>query len=192
MEAVYPLFTQHTFQWDARQNGYIFAYVGVVIVLMQGGLVGQLVKLLGERALLVGGLMLLAGGLFLLSQSTTLALMLVALAALSAGEGAVTPTTSALLSMAAPTEAQGETLGVAQGMAALGRILGPVAAGALFSVDVGVPFLAGGALVLLTALLALGKMPRRPRGKGNMQTLTQTAVQAAAPADALQETIGDR
>src|SRR6266568_2242781 len=48
MEAVFPLFTQHSFGWKAVQNGYIFTYAGIVIVLMQGGLVGQLVKRWGE------------------------------------------------------------------------------------------------------------------------------------------------
>src|SRR6185437_14011273 len=43
MEAVFPLFTQHIFGWTARENGYIFTYVGFVVVLMQGGLVGWLV-----------------------------------------------------------------------------------------------------------------------------------------------------
>src|SRR6266567_385505 len=43
METVFVLFTQHTFGWTAMQNGYIFTYIGVLIVLMQGGLVGLLV-----------------------------------------------------------------------------------------------------------------------------------------------------
>src|SRR5205809_3589443 len=34
MEAVFPLFTQHAFGWKAIQNGYVFTYAGVVIVLM--------------------------------------------------------------------------------------------------------------------------------------------------------------
>ena len=182
MEAVYPLFTQHTFGWDARQNGYVFAYVGIIIVIVQGGLVGQLVKRFGERALLISGLVLLAAGLLLLPWSTTLGLMLITLAALSAGEGLVTPTTSALLSLAASSEAQGETLGVAQGVAALGRIFGPLAAGALFTVSLAAPFVAGGLLVLLALLLALGKLPRRNIEVDSAQTSTDAA--SIAPVEA--------
>lgn len=158
MEAVFPLFTQRVFNWNAVQNGYLFTYVGVVIVIMQGGLVGRLVKRFGEQRVLVGGLVMLAGGLLLLPFSTTLAVLLVALAILSIGDGAVTPTTSALLSLASPADAQGETLGVAQGVGGLGRILGPIGAGALFSVGIGVPFVAGGALVLLALLVVARKL----------------------------------
>ncbi len=160
MEAVYPLFSQHTFGWTAKENGYIFTYVGIVIVLMQGGLVGRLVKRFGERSLLIAGLVMLAAGLALLPWSTHLALMLVALGILSVGDGAVTPTVSALLSLASPREAQGETLGLAQGIAGLGRVVGPLAAGSIFAVaGPGAPFLAGSVLVILAMLIALPALP---------------------------------
>jgi MFS transporter, DHA1 family, tetracycline resistance protein len=63
METVFALFTQHTFGWTAMQNGLLFTYIGVIVVVMQGGLVGLLVKWLGEQRLLLVGLLLLAGGL---------------------------------------------------------------------------------------------------------------------------------
>ncbi|HEY7357246.1 MAG TPA: MFS transporter [Ktedonobacterales bacterium] len=159
MEAVFPLFSQRVFGWTARQNGYIFTYVGVVIVIMQGGLVGRLVKRWGEHRLLIGGLALLALGLALLPVSTQLATLLVALGILSAGEGAATPTTSALLSFASQADAQGETLGLAQGVGGLGRIVGPLLAGVLFTVGIGVPFIAGAVLMALSAALALPALP---------------------------------
>jgi multidrug resistance protein len=156
MEAVFPLFTQHSFGWKAIQNGYIFTYAGSVIVLMQGGLVGRLVKRWGERRLLIAGLGMLAAGLALLSWSTNLALLLVALGIVSIGDGAVTPVLSALLSCASPPTRQGETLGLAQGVAGLGRILGPLAAGSIFAIGgPGAPFMLGSVLVVLAVLIAL-------------------------------------
>ena len=156
MEAVFPLFTQHSFGWKAIQNGYIFTYAGVVIVLMQGGLVGQLVKRWGERSLLIAGLVMLAAGLALLSWSTNLALLLVALGIVSISDGAVAPMVSALLSFASPPTKQGETLGLAQGAAGLGRVIGPLAAGSIFAIGgPGAPFILGSVLVVLAALIAL-------------------------------------
>ncbi|HLV97317.1 MAG TPA: MFS transporter [Ktedonobacterales bacterium] len=163
MEAVFPLFSQRVYGWTAEQNGYIFTYVGVMIVIMQGWLVGRLVKRLGEQRLLMAGLALLAVGLALLPISTRLAVLLVALGILSAGEGAVTPTSSALLSFASPPDAQGETLGLAQGVAGLGRIVGPLLAGVLFTVGVGVPFIAGAVLLALAAVLVVPALPRAQR-----------------------------
>lgn len=160
MEAVFPLFTQHTFGWGAAQNGYIFTYVGIIIVIMQGGLVGQLVKRFGEKRLLLAGLVLLAAGLALLPWSTQLAFLLIALGLLSAGDGAVNPTISTLLSFASSAEAQGEALGFAQGMAGLGRVIGPVIAGSLFTAsNPGTPFLIGAGLVIVAAIIALPALP---------------------------------
>jgi multidrug resistance protein len=160
MEAVFPLFTQHIFGWGAVQNGYIFTYVGIIIVIMQGGLVGQLVKRFGEKRLLLVGLVLLAAGLALLPWSTQLALLLVAPGILSAGDGAVNPTISTLLSFASPLEAQGEAQGFAQGMAGLGRIIGPLIAGSLFTAsNPGTPFFIGAGLVIVAAIVALPALP---------------------------------
>lgn len=160
MEALFPLFTQKAFGWGATQNGYVFTYVGIIIVIMQGGLVGQLVKRFGEKSLAIAGLVMLATGLILLTWSTSLALLLIALAMLSAGDGAVATTISTLLSFVSPQDAQGETLGLAQGMGGLGRILGPLAAGLVFEIGgPGAPFLAGGILVALATLLLLPSLP---------------------------------
>jgi MFS family permease len=156
MEAVLPLFTQHFFGWTALQNGALFTYAGMVIVLMRGGLVGRLVKRWGEGSLLIVGLVLLATGLALLSWSMNLALLLATLGIVSIGDGVVMPMVSALLSFASPSEVQGEMLGLAQGIAGLGRVIGPLAAGSLFAIgDSGAPFFFASALVVLAALIAL-------------------------------------
>lgn len=178
METVFPLFSQRVFGWTAQQNGYLFTYVGVIIVIMQGGLVGQLVKRFGEKMLLIAGLLLLAAGLALLPFSTTLGVLLLALGILSAGDGAVSPTSSALLSFASPEGAQGETLGLSQGVGGLGRILGPLAAGSLFAVGIGVPFLAGAALLLVAALIALPALPGASRQSAHPAAYTTDAQRA--------------
>ena len=160
MEAVFALFSQHMFGWTAKENGYVFAYVGLIIVIIQGGLIGQLVKLFGEQKLLIAGLLMLALGLALLPLSSTLAVMLIALGILSAGNGAVTPTASALLSLTSPRDAQGKVLGLSQGIASLGRIVGPLIAGSIYSlIGPGAPFIFGSVLAFVALLIAFPVMP---------------------------------
>ncbi|HVU70025.1 MAG TPA: MFS transporter [Ktedonobacteraceae bacterium] len=158
MEAVFPLLTQKNFGWGATQNGYIFTYIGILVVIMQGGLVRQLVKRVGERNLMLGGLVLLGAGLTMLIWSSNLAFLFIAVGVLSIGDGAVTPTSSAVLSLISPTNEQGEILGFAQGLGGLGRSVGPLIAGLLFSVAPGVPFLAGGFFAVLAILVTLPVM----------------------------------
>lgn len=159
METVFALFTQHTFTWSARQaetaNGYFFTYVGVLVVVMQGGLIGRLVKRYGERTLLLAGLALLVVGLALLPLGTSIGVLLIALGIVSIAEGAITPTTTALLSFASPPGTQGATLGLSQGLGGLGRVLGPLVAGSLFTLHTGLPFLVSAALVAGALVVAL-------------------------------------
>ena len=160
MEAMYPLFSQQIFGWGATQNAWIFVFVGVIMVIVQGGLVGRLAKLWGEQTLLLAGLALLAAGLLALPLGTTLAVMLIAVGALSAGSGAISSMSSALASLASPEESQGQTLGVIQSSGGLGRVLGPIAAGWVFAIGgAGAPFVAGGALAALALLVALPRIP---------------------------------
>jgi multidrug resistance protein len=155
METVFALFTQHAFGWTTRQNGYLFTYIGLLIVFMQGGEVGQLARRWGEGRLLFAGLVLLAVGLALLPWSMNIASLVVVVGIVSIGDGAVTPMISTLLSCASAPETRGETLGLSQGVAGLARIIGPLAAGITFSVgSPGAPFLLGSVLVAVAALIA--------------------------------------
>lgn len=158
METVFPLLTQRNFAWGARQNGYVFTYVGFLVVLMQGGLVRRLVKRWGERNLMLGGLVFLSLGLLLLVWSSNLALLLIAVGILSLGDGAVTPTSSAVLSLLTPEMEQGEILGFSQGLGGLGRVIGPLIAGSLFALGPDLPFLTAGAFALLAILITLPVM----------------------------------
>jgi MFS family permease len=105
---------------------------------------------------LIAGLVVLAGGLALLSRGANLALLLVALGVVSLGDGAVTPMVSALLSFASTPDAQGEVLGLAQGVVGLGRVIGPLIAGSSYAIGgTAAPFLLGSVLVVLAAAIAL-------------------------------------
>lgn len=183
METVFPLLTQKNFGWHATQNGYVFTYVGLVIVLMQGGLIGRLVKRWGERNLMLGGLVLLGLGLLMLIWSSSLALLLIAVGLLSIGDGAVTPTSSAVLSLLTPAEEQGEILGLSQGLGGLGRVIGPVIAGALFTLSPGAPFLAGGAFAALAILVTLPALSSIQRAiESHMQEARQQPAREGAQA----------
>src|SRR5262249_26518802 len=105
-------------------------------------------------------------GLIMLIWSNNLVLLLISLGVLSLGDGAVTPTSSATLSLLTPAGEQGEILGFSQGLGGLGRTIGPLIAGLLFTLSPNTPFLAGGAFAILAILLTLPIM-------GNVQQTIQ-------------------
>lgn len=163
MEAVFALWAMAQFGWGPEQIGYIFTYVGVLSAIMQGGLIGKLSARFGEEKLLIAGLSLTALGLLAIALAHDLPVLVVAMSCLALGMGAMQPSLNSLISRRAGAEEQGEVMGVAQSVASLSRVLGPLLAGALFAgLGRDAPFLVGMALVVAAAVLGCGIPPAEP------------------------------
>jgi DHA1 family tetracycline resistance protein-like MFS transporter len=77
--------------------------------------------------------------------------------------GAMQPSLNSLISRRAGADEQGEVMGVAQSVASLSRVLGPLVAGALFAgLGRNSPFLAGTVLVVAAAAIAWRLPPAEP------------------------------
>jgi MFS transporter, DHA1 family, tetracycline resistance protein len=126
----FALYTMYRFNYSAEQNGYLFAYIGVISVFIQGVIFGRLAQRAGEAALTIAGACLLACGLFLLPVISPayggLTALLSILALLAVGNSLAMPSLTTLSSKLASAEKQGEMLGVMQSAASLARTLGPV------------------------------------------------------------------
>jgi DHA1 family tetracycline resistance protein-like MFS transporter len=157
MESTFALWAMRQFGWGPGQVGYVFAYVGVLSALLQGGLIGWLTRRFGELRLLLCGLGLIALGLVALASTRGPALLGVAVTGLALGMGLTQPSLNSLISRRAGEAEQGEVLGVSQSVGSLARVLGPAAAGVLFA-ELGraSPFLWGAALIAAAWLVALG------------------------------------
>jgi len=156
LEATFALMTARKFGFDARANGYLFAYIGVIITIVQGGLTGRLAKRFGERRLISAGLFCMIFGLGLLPYSPGLKSLLLVLIVLIVGHGATNPSISSLVSQAASTEDQGGILGVAQSLASLARILGPIWGGFTFDAfGFQYPYLTGSLFMAVAFSLSL-------------------------------------
>lgn len=163
LEATFALMTARKFGFDARANGYLFAYIGVLITVVQGGLTGRLAKRFGERRLISVGLFCMIFGLGLLPYSLGLKSLLLVLVVLVGGQGSTNPSISSLISQSASTEDQGGILGVAQSLASLARILGPIWGGFTFdALGFQYPYLTGSLFMAvafsLSLLAARGKL----------------------------------
>ena len=161
MESTFALWAIEQFGWGPRQVGYVFAYVGVLSAVLQGGLIGHLARRFGEERLLLGGLALIGLGLLVMTLAHNLAVLVAAVSALALGMGLTQPSLNSLISRRAGGDEQGEVLGVSQSVASLSRVLGPFAAGFCFA-EFGrdAAFLWGAVLVAAALVLAL-KLPRR-------------------------------
>jgi MFS transporter, DHA1 family, tetracycline resistance protein len=161
-EATFALFGRRHLGFSLGSSAGVFACVGAVIVIVQGGLVHPIVARIGQAATLRVGLALNAAGLLLLAPARGWTLAVPALVALTVGQGLVQTTMASTLAASAEPARRGEILGAQQSAGGLARVIGPILGGAfLGSAASGIPYLLGGvltaaALVVLSVGLAQG------------------------------------
>ena len=162
LTATYALFTERRLGYTAVQNGYIFAGQGLVGAVIQGGLLGWLVKAFGDKKLIIVGTATLALSLFLLPTNTTTSVLLLLTTGVAIGHSLVLAPLSGLASKSAHETAQGRILGLMQSAASFARIVGPVLGGWLLNYDAmhlseafgRTAYTAGGAVTLIAVALA--------------------------------------
>jgi len=153
IETLFPLFTATRLDWHAYDVGLAFTFIGCIVLTMQGLLIGPLTRWLGEAWVLSVGLVILATGTAMTWGVFSIPLMAASILCTAGGFGMVNPSINSLISRAADEGRVGLTMGVNQAMAALGRVAGPIFGGLLFDeVGITLPYLIGGALLLLTLL----------------------------------------
>jgi MFS transporter, DHA1 family, tetracycline resistance protein len=156
MESTFALWAIEQFGWGPGQVGYVFAYVGVLSAILQGGLIGRLARRFGEERLLLCGLALIGTGLLAMLFAHSIPRLAFAVSALALGMGLTQPSLNSLISRRAGREEQGEVLGVSQSVGSLSRVLGPAAAGFLFAqFGRNAAFFWGAVLVFAALLLSL-------------------------------------
>ena len=175
MTTSFSLYTMFRFGYDAQHTGYLFAYVGLIAVIIQGGLIGRLVKRFGELPLVMVGALCFAISLFAVPfvgpAAGGLAGLLIGGGVFSMGNSLATPALTSLASKSAGAAQQGVVLGVTQSTASLARAVGPTLAAVLISSSIAhlgadgllhymsdrslfVTFWTGAAIMLLAFLLA--------------------------------------
>ncbi|HWG72660.1 MAG TPA: MFS transporter [Acidimicrobiales bacterium] len=163
-EATFALFGRRHLGFGIGSSAAVFAAVGVVIVVVEGGLVRVAVDRLGELGTLRSGLALNAAGLGLLASARSWLLAAPALVLLAAGQGLVQPTMSSALAGRADPGRRGQVLGAQQSAGGLARVVGPALGGALLGgAASGVPYVAGAGLTV-AALATAFSFGSRPKG----------------------------
>jgi MFS family permease len=163
MESTLALYCQTAFGYGTREISWLFVYVGLLLVVVQGGLLGRLVKRFGDRRLILAGIALMAAGLLLLPAAPWKPILYASLALLAIGSGVHNPSVMALLTHLTDPGAQGETIGVSRSYGALARTCGPAIATWIFdAAGPPWPFWSAGGLMLVALALAGNLLRRLP------------------------------
>ena len=153
MESTFALWAHASLGISDKTNSYLFAYIGVLIAVVQGGLIGVLAKKFGERLLVVAGVGLMAVSLLLIPLSPSTGILMLILIPLALGNGLNTPSMNSLISQTSHSSDYGGILGFSQSTASLARIIGPLAGGLVYdAVGIQYPFILG-AIIMGVALI---------------------------------------
>jgi len=148
LEITFGLFVLDRFHYDERQAGLLLALLGIVMAVVQGGLIGKLTKAFSEEILIYFGLIFVGLGLVILISSHSFIGLIFSLLALALGFSLTSPCLSALTSKAAHQDEQGKVLGIYQSGSAMARVLGPMLAGVLYDQSIIRPMIVGVLLVM--------------------------------------------
>src|SRR5262249_41518843 len=130
----FALFAERTFTWGGhpftpREIGYLFAYAGFLGIVLQGGLIGRLVKQFGEQRLVVAGFFSMACGFAMLGFSHHVAPLVVVTTLVACGQGVRRRAMTSLLTREADASEQGVVLGLSQSLSSVAQILAPALGG---------------------------------------------------------------
>ncbi|HEY9760677.1 MAG TPA: MFS transporter [Oculatellaceae cyanobacterium] len=160
METTLVLLTNKYFNFDLMKNSCLFVGLGLVMVLIQGGLIRRIGTKYQDASLIGVGTALMAVGLLLTPATHSLVVLCIALLILATGSGINNPSSTSLLSKLSPEEETGGVMGVGQSMSTLGRILGPIAGGSLFDAfGPGSPYWLGAACMFIACALSF-RLPK--------------------------------
>lgn len=123
------------FLWTPREVGYMFAYAGLCGIVIQGGLLGKLVKRYSELKLATVAFFVWTIAFALMGVSTAV-WMLVVVATLNAfGHGVLRPVIMSRLSQAVGKHEQGVVLGISGSLSSLAMAFAPPVGGFMLNHD---------------------------------------------------------
>ncbi len=131
LQSVWVLYTSFRYGWDTLHTGLSLTAVGVLVAIVQGGLIGRIVKLLGEQRALLIGLTLgtVSQLLYGLSTQGWMIYLVLVLAALG---GVAGPLAQSLITRQVAANDQGSVQGALSSLNSLTAVIAPPIATLLF------------------------------------------------------------
>lgn len=132
----FALFAQRRYLWnghpvDVREVGYIFAFTGFIGIIMQGGMVGRLVKWLGEKRVVQVGFISSLIGDAAIGFTHTIGQLLWVAAFANVGGAGLRPALTSLVTQKAGKREQGVIIGLTQSLMSIAQITAPILSGIL-------------------------------------------------------------
>ena len=151
---IVPLLVEEFYNFSAVEMSYLFMYIGVLQVGLQGGGITRILRKVSEEALIIIGPLLMLCGLMIIPLIRNLPLFLVTVTMMSSGVALTNTIVPSFLSKRTPQDEQGQVLGLTQSIASLARVPGPVISGVIYDLGgIGLPFFVSAILLFIPVIL---------------------------------------
>ena len=162
-QTVFPLYVLYRFNLNAQQTGYILAYLGIVLVIMQGGVIGPLAERFNESKLLVTFLVFALVGMIGWAIAPSVTFLLVAMFPMAVGAGSFTSLINSAISKAVNPDEVGGMLGFGAGLESATRVVMPALASYLLGAfSTSAPGYMGSIILLIVVVYAYIRLVARP------------------------------
>ena len=152
---IVPLLSIDYFNFSSLELSFVFIYIGLVQIVMQGFLIDKLSRRLGDEKLIAIGPILMAAGTILMPSFQNVIVFFLGNSLLAAGFGIINTSIPAFLSKRIALNEQGGILGIASSVASIANIPGPLIIGFVYAFAGSfIPFLISA--VILTAAFIIG------------------------------------
>jgi DHA1 family tetracycline resistance protein-like MFS transporter len=184
MESTIGIYLDYKFGYQERQVGYFFGFLGIVIIVVQGKLIGPLTKRFGEWPLAITGTLFVALGMAGFTGTSwwiSIGLLCLAGATNATGRSLMQPSVSSLLSKFSDPREQGIVFGLYHGLGSLARVAGPTVAGFVYtSVRHTGAFITAGCIAIAMSLWTLIlRQPTPDEGVTPQEAMGEAAIEAA-------------
>jgi MFS family permease len=159
MEFTLTFLAVERFSFSPAQNGGMFVYIGLILVLVQGGIVRRLAHPVGEKRLAIAGLAFGVTAFLAIAMTVETGLFFGGLALMAFSIGLTSPTLSALVSLYSSEDDQGANLGVFRSAGSLARAIGPLVAAFIYFIYGSQSTYLFGALIVVIPLIMALKLP---------------------------------
>lgn len=160
---VFALYAQYRLNLDSTETGLLLAYVGFLVVLVQGVAIGRLSKRFPENRLIFGSVVVLAVSLLAWAFTPNVPLLLIVLAPLSFASGILNTVINSAITKSVYAEEIGGALGVSASIESFSRVVGPAAGGFLLDqMGTWAPGVIGAALMAWVVVFAWRRLIVNP------------------------------
>lgn len=171
VQSTWSYYTMEKFKWNPAMIGYSLAFVGLMIALVQGGLIRIAIPKLGQSCALFIGLVMYTIGMSLFAFAHSTMAMFAYTFVYCLG-GIAGPSLQGIISSHVPSNQQGELQGALTSLMSATSIVGPLLMTNLFSFFSrdplhnyfpGAPFIAGAFFFLISTILSYSSLRAEPQ-----------------------------